>query len=146
MRRLLAIFAFFFVGTALIFSCSRQQDKPNPKENSVMYEASELALLMRAMHEQSAQWKKNLESDNPQIVFPTGYHNLFSAEATNPSEIDEKFYAFAKEFISETENFTNAPIHLQKEKFNLMIQSCITCHESYCRGPIQKINKLIIAE
>jgi hypothetical protein len=144
MKRIAIISFGFIASCVLVFSCSQQEKATPEKEKSVMYEASELALLMRAMHEQSAQWKKALENEEISLQFPSGYHNLFTAEPTNPAEMDEKFYAFAKEFITETENFTNAPIHLQKEKFNLMIQSCITCHESYCRGPIQKISKLKI--
>jgi cytochrome c556 len=144
MKRL-AIISFGFIASCVfVFSCSQQEKATPEKEKSVMYEASELALLMRAMHEQSAQWKKALENEEISLQFPSGYHKLFTAEPTNPAEIDEKFHHFAQVFLQETEAFTSAPIHLQREQFNIMIQSCITCHESYCRGPIQKISKLKI--
>lgn len=136
----------FLIFVVILSSCQQENKEKTqqPKQESIMYEASELALLMRAMHEQSAQWKKALETDADQYVFPTGYLNLTTAVATNPAEIDEKFYPLAENFIEHTQKFIKADKSTKPEAFNLMITSCITCHESYCRGPIVKIKKLYL--
>lgn len=140
----------YFTAIALIFlitACSQQAEKVESKpekEVSIMYEASELALLMRAMHEQSAQWKKALEQESDAFIFPDGYLNIFDAEATNPQEINEKFPPLAQDFIDQTQKFVRADATMKIGEYNLMITSCINCHENYCRGPIAKISKLYI--
>jgi len=34
----------------------------------------------------------------------------------------------------------------QIKKFDIVVQNCITCHQSHCLGPIKKIKKLKISE
>jgi hypothetical protein len=131
----------------LTTSCTQQDNHTldkDQKQQSVMYEASELALLMRAMHEQSAQWKKNVLNNDSLFIFPEGYNNLHSATATNPAEIGDTFHEKADDFIISAKAFAEANNNERIEKYNLMIASCVDCHRSYCTGPIPKINKLKI--
>ena len=43
--------------------------------------------------------------------------------------------------INSSEKFTN---NLSHKNFNTMVNNCIQCHEKFCLGTIQKINKLYI--
>lgn len=142
----ITLFSFF------IWACqSSSKEKPiskEPKEPSVMYEASELASLMRAMHEQSNSWKNALlaDAENFELDMPEFYRRMHTAEATNPKEINDNFYAKADAFLEATNTFIHAENVNKLETYNLMIASCVDCHKDFCRGPIQKINKLVIEE
>lgn len=143
------IAALIILFSIIILACqsSSSEEVAEPKEPSIMYEASELASLMRAMHEQSNSWKNVLNSENaenPTFEFPEFYERMHSAEATNPKEINDNYHLKADAFLESTKNFVQAEKEEKIAKYNLMIASCIDCHKDFCRGPIQKINKLVI--
>lgn len=145
----IAVFSVLF--SIIILACQSSTSEEvileEPKEPSIMYEASELASLMRAMHEQSNSWKSTLISNNDLKVdfdFPDFYLRMHEAEATNPNEINENYYQKAEVFLEHTKKFVQAEKEEKIAKYNLMIASCIDCHKDFCRGPIQKINKLVI--
>ena len=54
---------------------------------------------------------------------------------------DGVYQAFANAYINTSEKFTN---NLSQKNFNAMVNNCIQCHEKFCLGTIQKINKLYI--
>ena len=144
----IAILVFVIALVLLACNSSTSETESTPeREPSVMYEASELAGLMRAMHEQSKSWKSTLLSDNGEELnfeFPDYYLNMHEAEATNPKEINENYHAKAEVFLENTKYFVQAEQENRIAKYNLMIASCIDCHNDFCRGPIQKISKLVI--
>ena len=67
---------------------------------------------------------------------------LHIAKPTDENLRDEGVYqAFASAYINTSEKFTNDISH---KNFNAMVNNCIECHEKFCLGTIQKINKLYI--
>ena len=67
---------------------------------------------------------------------------LHTAKPTDENLRDDGVYrAFASAYINTSEEFTN---NLSHKNFNTMVNNCIQCHEKFCLGTIQKINKLYI--
>lgn len=146
MRIILASLSFSLL---LIYACNSNNcsaDKKPPTE-SIMYEPSELAILMKQMHAQELMWKQMIEADSFAIDFPTDFMGIYTEEPTdsNLRERDEHFISFADKYIDNVK----ALIDTKKQKkqikrFNATIDACIDCHTDYCQGPIDKIKKLYI--
>ena len=67
---------------------------------------------------------------------------LHTAKPTDENLRDDGIYqAFASAYINTSEKFTN---NISHKNFNAMVNNCIECHEKFCLGTIQKINKLYI--
>lgn len=114
---------------------------PN-KQNGVLYVPSELALLMRKMYDNmelaGKQINSGIEISDTLLV---GYETILTAEATNPGEIDAKYYGFANGWLSEVEVLKNEKSLVH---YNAIMNACVNCHQSYCPGPIPKIKRLKI--
>lgn len=143
-------YALFFGLALSLGSCSSPEEatpalevKKEVKAKStkgVVYKPSELALLMRQMYENMKVAGQLLDSNQtiPDSLL-TGYETIVSAEATNPDEIDAKFYGFANGWVDEVNVLReNQTI----ENYNNVMNSCVHCHSSYCQGPIPKIKRL----
>lgn len=144
MRKLfvLAILAVLVVA----FSCNHKETGQNGKEPSVMYEPTELALLMLQMHDNSAEWKEAIKKDSFDITFPTDFYGIYTAEATDPNVRDERFKAMADVYLASLKDLIDTKKEKKlAKKFNLTIDACIACHSIYCQGPIDKIEQLYIA-
>jgi len=112
------------------------------KQSGVLYVPSELALLMRKMYDNMEFAGKQINSGieiSDSLV--TGYETILTAEATNPDEIDSKFYGFANGWLGEIEVLRNEK---SLENYNAIMNACVNCHQSYCPGPIPKIKRLKI--
>ena len=117
-------------------------DQDNRKDLS-NYEVqdSELALLMRFVHDQAKSLKgevvnaQALPDYNKEIEFIT------SANPTRPSVQGPEFEAFARYYIEKNKNVFEAP---GKDSYNDMIESCVACHNEFCPGPVRTIKKLTI--
>lgn len=58
--------------------------------------------------------------------------------------VDDNFHVMADEFVT---HYTNLIEETDKVKhFNLVINTCYTCHETYCPGPLRQIKALLIEE
>ncbi len=116
------------------------------KEESVMYEPSELASLMRKMYEDNQKLKAQVENGEIPESFPEDFYTIHTAEATDPSEINETFKAFAEVYLSDMEAIIASDSATVTAAYNKMVSTCISCHQVYCQGPIPKIKKLYIPE
>ena len=148
--------AVLLVSTAIfMFSCEENQPERKtevrkemaPSKRSAskgkVYQPSELALLMRKMYENLKVVGEQIHSEQPvSDSLLLGYEAMFTAEPTNPDEIDEKFYGFARGWIMELHAFDS---NRTQENYNNLMSACVHCHESYCPGPIPKIKRLRIA-
>lgn len=145
------LLGIFFMG----ISCSSESTQhPNESEISnkkeipaekkakkgVLYEASELALVMRSMY---ANMTVVGEMVNQKEAIPdsllTGYERMLHAEATNPEDLNEQFYGFANVWLDQLKGFKETP---DITHYNEVMNACVHCHQSFCPGPIKKINRL----
>ncbi|MDC1063574.1 hypothetical protein OAQ16_03935 [Flavobacteriales bacterium] len=147
MKRLLYIIVFLF----MLFGCSNNQNECidnqiNPNGDS------ELAIVMRNLFDNSLEIKSHIiELDDfksnklPSKLIEKYSYNLnllHSAKPTDKNLKDDGIYqAFANAYINTSEKLTN---NLSQKNFNAMVNNCIQCHEKFCLGTIQKINKLYI--
>ncbi|MDC0029001.1 hypothetical protein OAJ32_00665 [bacterium] len=147
MKRLLYIIVCLFT----LFGCSNNQkecidNQINPNGDS------ELAIVMRNLFDNSLEIRNHIiELDTlksnklPSKLIEKFTYNLnllHSAKPTDQNLRDDGVYqAFANAYINTSEKFKS---NLSHKNFNVMVNNCIQCHEKFCLGTIQKINKLYI--
>ena len=71
------------------------------------------------------------------------YSNMKNVDKTDPSVSGDVFNAMADSFLATLDQMKKEN-QFSKEDFNLVINSCMTCHQQFCPGPIVRIKKLKI--
>lgn len=150
MKRFFFLFSVIvFLGT-VTFCCSSphkklfkqlaaQKDKskyPNPD--------SELALLMRAMDKDMQAIKQAIISDKRLPYVYKRFKAIRVAQPTDASVKTPQFTNIANLLLSNTKKLYNAKE--TSKTYNLLVNNCMACHQSYCPGPIVRIKKLRIPE
>lgn len=136
-----------FICVLLCFSCKEQHKPVNsmPEKSSFqLYSMSEMALLMEQLYVDNKRIKDAILSDaNIADSLPSHYLNLSTAVLTDPTDRDLFFDKQMTEFIK-AQRLVYEVESNRKENFNAMVQSCISCHQVKCGGPIERIKKLLI--
>ena len=143
MKKLIA-----FVLVFSLFACQKVEEKkcPAKKEKKLeMYQMSEMAALMEQMYVDNQRVKENIKNGDTIGTFPKHYLKIFTAKFTDDTDNDLFFKLKAKQYIATQVLLYNDSKNV-KEHFNAGVDACITCHESKCGGPIQRIKKLYIKE
>lgn len=136
-----AILTGLLLGIMAMVSCQKGSD--NKSVENEMYEPSELALVMRSMEAQLKDIEVQLESGKLPIDSFSAYVNLHTAEATNPREINETYHGMADVFMANAKEMNaQKTIDDYKIHYDLLVNNCISCHQVYCNGPIERISKL----
>lgn len=131
-------------GIIAVLSCQNGNEKKAP---SIMYEQSDLAKLMRNMHDSLEAWKLPIEAgENLHLNYPNTFNNIHDAEATNPSEINEVYHMMADIYLDKVSALTEDSVGPTINNYNALVNTCVTCHQSFCTGPIPKIQKLHIKQ
>ena len=143
MRKISVISCLFII---VFFACNKGNNQAS-KEASIMYESKPLANLMLKMHGDALTWKGAIELGEFSSKVPLDYHGIYTVEATDSSVRTDVFKEKASKYLESVKELcvVNSPTH-QLKKFNLMIVSCVDCHEIFCQGPIDKIEKLYLKE
>ena len=144
------IFLFTFLSTVVIFNAcknEKQVEKVETSSNPTSLNPngdSELAILMRTMHDFSKQAKSALENGSAIPSYPAQLKNMNQAKATD-GMIDNPavFQGFSSHYLSVLDSIYLDGVS-QKIQYNKMVTACITCHNEYCQGPIPAIKKLYI--
>lgn len=123
-----------------------EQTKPIQTENTFkLYEMSEMAALMEQMYVDNQRIRQRiLEGVTIDDAMPSLHQRLFTAVMTDPSDKDLFFETQAQAFIQVEEAFYANPKEQTKEKFNAIVEACLSCHQKKCGGPIPRIKKLWI--
>lgn len=154
------IFAFFLLSTlfVLINSCTNNENSNN---NAVKTKDPQstcnkptimdpnmpkpMALMMRSMAANTDSMKaKILHGETlDSLQFP--FIRFYLVEPTDKNVLEPMFFENAKIF---QKAYTSLFAHKneQKKYYNLMINACINCHESYCSGPLRRIKKMPLNE
>lgn len=135
---------------ALLYSCNTPE-KPTPSEQPTkawtpaMDEPSELALIMRAIHDEARERKGHLEAGELDHHKTDTLFNMVTATPTKEHMKGAGFEGFANAFIQNYAPIDAATtVEAQIEAHNNLITSCIACHHQFCDGPISRIEKLYI--
>jgi len=137
---LLILVSFFFLSC----DATKKEASKNNDEELVMYEFSEMALLMEEMYKTNEDLKRKIVNKEAIGDFSDKFLNIHSAVLTNPKDRDVSFEIFSKAFIENQQAVFSASPDEVKDQFNLMVNSCIACHKTTCSGPIPRIKKLLI--
>lgn len=126
----------------VLFSC--QKEKKVEKEPFEMYKASELTIMMEQMYVHHNSLKEQILDGSSLSEMPYDLQQLHTAEMTDRFERDDNFDKYAEVFKNyQKELYTTQPDSL-KLVYNNTINTCVSCHETSCTGPIPRIKKLLI--
>lgn len=121
--------------------------KENKKTQApIMYKPSEMALLMRGMYEFNNVLKTQIINKDSLLPFPEEFVNIHSAVLTDKFERNDEFDSLSKKYLLYQKAIYTSRSDSTAYFFNQSIQTCVTCHEPRCTGPIPKIKKLLIPE
>lgn len=136
--------ASFFLACQQVTELETNQEKAKEKE-LVMYQDSELALLMRKMYSDNLEIRDSIMSGEIPATFPEDFYTIHTAKATEPEKLDETFKSLADSYLINMKTITEAEDQNEASKaYNMMINTCASCHKIYCPGPLSKINKMKI--
>lgn len=71
-------------------------------------------------------------------------HDFLEGAPSSPDKNDRNFPELSAAFVEAFNELKTNPA--KTEQFNLMITSCVDCHEQFCPGPIRQIKKLQIEQ
>lgn len=137
------------LATVLLFSCSNSNEKKCAKPEKVLVtnpnRDSELALAMREIFNQTEDIKVSLERGI--LTIPENYiENLKKFHTLIPTDPEvkvEQFYGFINAIDQAASSLKiESDIEAQKKGYTRVVNACIQCHQNFCPGPIQRINKL----
>ncbi len=134
----------FFIVCFVLLSCNSNNKKEVVDNALIIYQPSEMTLLMRKMYEVNKVVKNQIINKDSLITFPEEFSTIHSAVLTDPSERDKEFDSLANQFVKDQKATFFSNSDSAKYHFNKSVNTCITCHETRCTGPIPKIKKLLI--
>lgn len=141
MKKTLVIF-----GVLTLFSCKQAEPETvseTPEKEFVMYEMSEMSLLMEQMFSDNEQLKARIQNGESVGSFPDYLTKIHTAVLTDPSENDAFFKEQAALFLESQKKVYSDPANAKKH-FNQSVDNCIACHQVKCSGPIPRIKKLYL--
>lgn len=139
------------IGTSFFVGCQSQNEEAEAvtteeqsSEEPEMYEASELAVLMREMYDDNLEMGKQIEAGNIPESFPEDFYTIHSAVATPGMKHDTAFFNnMAQQYIVNIKKITEAETKKEaKIAYNEMVMTCAGCHQVYCQGPLPKIRRM----
>lgn len=138
-----------FIGL-LVWACANPEaesaiEKSQPEVK--MAEWSELALLMRDIHEDAKLWREAIDKGTFEQDSMAIYKLLVESTPTDEDVQGPVFESFAQNYQLALDSLMEAKnIDLVKVKYNNLVTACITCHKTYCPGPVKTIRKLYFPE
>ena len=138
------VFGIFIICLLLQACNSKNRRNELVKDELIMYEPSEMTILMRQIHEVNKLVKNQIIRKDTILTFPEEFTEIFSATLTDSTERDDEFVILAGSFIELQKmafsTYSDSTIY----NFNQSINNCVECHKTRCTGPIPEIKKLLI--
>lgn len=134
-----------------VIACSspKEQEKSSQKNawKPEMDQPSELATIMRTLHDEAKNRKRVLEQNEMATSFENELiFDLITASPTEPHMVGPAFEPHAQAFIASYGQLNTATSAAEQiEAHNNLVKSCVACHMSFCQGPIPRIEKLYVA-
>lgn len=106
-----------------------------------MYRAASLEKLMKKMNAYLEAEKANIETGKPALKFPVS-QSQFSKTKGPERKIVPEHQQYINGFYTELNKYYNVTgVAERKAAFNVVVNSCINCHQHECPGPIIRIKK-----
>lgn len=115
-------------------ACKPIKDPNNPKP---------MALMMRMMAANADSMRSEILRGEKLDSLKYPFIKFYLAEPTDSNVLEMQFFDNARLFQVAYKQVFQHPTE-QKKYYNLLINSCIHCHESYCSGPLKRIRKFPI--
>lgn len=139
-----------FILLALLFAglsqCNKRGDTAecvSPDADVNPNKSSELAKLMRAMASYAESIRGSVIAGNLNDTFPAQFEKIKTAIPTDDKIKGPLFDEFAGAYIHNMKKLHEEKVNLQ-DNYNAVVNTCISCHETSCPGPIRRIEKLKI--
>lgn len=119
-----------------------------PKHNTFINNpngSSELALLMNQMYSDLYGIKKNI-TKGKRIKYKGDYSKLLTATPTDETMKNDVFEPFANALLHNVDALNMATIANQRSAYETVVQTCISCHNQSCPGPLMRIENLVIKD
>ena len=136
-----AIIMLVMVYVLTLTSCANTEAKPlNPNGDS------ELALVMRQMHDNGMEVKQQLiNGEKPELKYECS--KLYTAKATEPEKVASPIYeGYARSFEASVKTFDQEFNSDKIGSYQRMVDACMNCHQEVCPGPMRKIKKMYLSE
>lgn len=142
--------AFLILLCALLYvSCNQNDAAKNESENSESCAPlnpngdSERALMMRKMTVLAEANAKALRNGEDLTAYNGEFSDLANTNGTMP--VDSAFFkGMSAMYIQALNDLYAAPAEDRIRLHNNMVMSCQNCHAQTCRGPLKRIDKLIV--
>lgn len=138
---------------SVLLSCKKETKQIEDNKESVtkdttafkMYNMAPMASLMEEMYAQGVFLKAEIEQGKKELgALPDKHRDILTAKMTDPSDRDMFFTEQAEQYLKLEQILYQDNEGDKVEQFNEMINSCLTCHQKKCGGPIPRIKKLLI--
>lgn len=159
------IFFVFFLAGAIFYACNQTSKPADPKapeaglekdssenscenpEGTIMdpNQTKPMALMMRTMVKNMQLMRDQLEKGEKLDSLKYPFIRFYMVEPTDPNVLEPQFFENARLFQQAYIDLFKHP-EAQTKYYNLMVDKCINCHQSYCSGPIKRIRKLTITD
>lgn len=130
-----------------LVACNPKEKETAAKENCAPLNPngdSELAVLMREMTKLCEQNAAALKQGRELIPYDGHFSSITDAERS--MNVDEQFYlGMAKAYLSNLDELYKAAPEKRIELHNNLVKSCQDCHSQTCRGPLKRIDKMLIS-
>jgi len=135
-----------------LFSCSDNEVKSEEKEKTEEVEDKKpklhLRQMMRLMFADMMGNRERILTDEEELHFGFDYSTLPLAEATDPGNIEhESYQQKLQKFIDLKGQLSETREKIGRARlFNEMKNTCVSCHQEYCIGPLRKIKKIFLID
>jgi len=134
---IITLLKYFFLLSFILFLSSSSFAQNEDK--------SELAKLMVKMLQYVKAEKTQIEKGKKPQPFPDAFVKIYTATPTAGKKLLDNHTQLSDNFIELLESYyCKKTIAERKATFNLVVQSCLTCHQRACPGPIPAIEKNLI--
>lgn len=102
---------------------------------------SEMTLLMRNLYDSVRVFRQSAKTGENRQNIAALVKQVHSANLSDPSQRGVIFNSFARGLEVWADSL-EAQDHPTAAVYNELVASCLTCHESFCPGPMGRIRKL----
>jgi hypothetical protein len=149
MTNILKITTCLLLLFTLLASCREEQEErsdtnniDNQTQKVINPNDSELTVLMRDMFDEALLIKQQIAEEEP-IALSLEHEKILTAQATQPERIDSlQYQGFANFYLQTLNELQTASPARKANSYQLMVSSCVSCHQAMCPGPLQRIYTL----
>ena len=106
---------------------------------------SELSKIMKQMLVFIEKEHEQIEAGRAPLRFPSDIQRLTKAKHTPGKKLSAEHKQYAADFFEELGNYYQAnDMAERKAGYNTMVNSCVSCHQHECPGPITVIKKNLL--